>query len=397
MSHRADNPADRAAVSRPSRRAIFGPIIASVAFVLELTLVPLLLPMMQRQFGLSITELVWIFNSYGLAVAIGVLIGGWLGDRFDHRSIFVAGAVCFASGSFLVAFAGSFEALLLGRTLQGFGGGVFSPLIPLLLTGASPGRPGRILIVWSGVTGYVAAFAPLIYGHVLGAENWELAFVFLGVLAVGAPFVLDGSHAELQGDHTTGPSRDYAMLFRSRNLWIMLGYVSCTYGAITFYLFRLPVWLASDEPDAAWIGFVISTIWLSFAALSTFLRNRVDEPQVHKILLAAPVLIAVGLPLSYYGETRLAVILASVLVGAGLACSNAPSTQMILRFAPRGMRALSASLDITFARLGGVVTVALLAHADLVLVTPGIGLLCGAAFLCAIWAIRGQRGLARQP
>ncbi|WP_245306165.1 hypothetical protein [Roseovarius aestuariivivens] len=58
------------------RSAIIGPVAANTAFVMEITLVPLLLPAIQMQFGLSIGELAWVFNLYGIAVAVGVLLGG---------------------------------------------------------------------------------------------------------------------------------------------------------------------------------------------------------------------------------------------------------------------------------------------------------------------------------
>ena len=69
---------------------------------MELTLVPLLLPAIQEQFSLSIGELAWVLNSYGISVAFGVLLGGWLGDIFDTKRIFGAGVLFFATGSAIV-------------------------------------------------------------------------------------------------------------------------------------------------------------------------------------------------------------------------------------------------------------------------------------------------------
>ena len=66
--------------SQQTGRVIAGPIAANIAFVMELTLVPLLLPAIQQQFGLSVSELVWVFNAYAIAVAIGVMLSGWSGD-----------------------------------------------------------------------------------------------------------------------------------------------------------------------------------------------------------------------------------------------------------------------------------------------------------------------------
>ncbi|MEL7117495.1 MAG: MFS transporter, partial [Pseudomonadota bacterium] len=111
-------------------RAVIGPIAASAAFVLELTLTPLLLPGIQRAFGLDEGALAWVFNAYGAAVAVGVLLGGLLGDRYGIRAVFAAGVLAFAAGSALAALSGTYEVFIAGRVLQGFGAGVFSPLVP---------------------------------------------------------------------------------------------------------------------------------------------------------------------------------------------------------------------------------------------------------------------------
>ena len=375
-------------MSVSSRKVILGSITASIAFVLELTLVPLLLPAIQTQFDLSISELSWLFNSYGAAVAVGVLMGGWLGDTFNTKRVFGVGVMFFAFGSAVVAYGGVYEAIIAGRVMQGFGGGVFSPLIPLLLTRSSPNRPGKILIVWGSVAGYVAAFAPFLYGSTLAIYNWNLAFVIFAAISLAALAIINFSLAEDEPASLTKSGPSYFRLLRSRDLWVMFGYVFCTYGAITYYLFRLPLWLAENDFRVASIGFSLSTMWLSFSVLSTLLRNKVDEPHVRGILLAAPVLIASGFPLAYFCQDIACLVLASMLIGAGLACSNAPSTQLILKFAPKKMRAASVSLDITFARLGGVAFVAVLSQSLFGYAVVAVVVMCLFAFLCALAAAR---------
>ena len=356
---------------------------------MELTLVPLFLPVIQKQFSLSISELAWVFNSYGIAVAVGVLLGGWLGDVFSTKRIFGLGVFFFATGSAVVAYAGSYELMIAGRILQGFGGGVFSPLVPILLTTASPDRPGRVLIIWGSVAGYVAAFAPLIYSGLLAGYGWNLAFMIFAIVSIIALAIV---HRSDIGNDTASnrPSRpDYSKLLGSRDLMVMFVYVFCTYGSITYYLFRVPLWLADIDFHLISIGFTLSTMWLSFSVLSTLLRNQVDEPHVRGILLAAPVLIVSGFLLAYSCQAVACLILASVFVGSGLACSNAPSTQLILKFAPKGMSAVSASLDITFARLGGVTTVAFFAQVGFGFAVLAITAMCLIAFSCAQVAAKG--------
>jgi hypothetical protein len=81
-------------------------------------------------------------------------------------------------------------------------------------------------------------------------------------------------------------------------------------------------------------------------------------------------------------------MISAVLIGIGFACSNSPSTQLVLKFAPPEVTAISMSMDITFARLGGVLTVGLLAHSNFgqsVTFVLGLSLL---ALICAAIPLR---------
>lgn len=366
------------------RTAIIGPIAAYIAFVMELTLTPLLLPAIKSQFDISVGDLAWVFNSYGAAIAVGVLFCGCCGDALNKMRIFGSGVALFAAGSLLSAVAQSYEMLIVGRILQGFGSGVFSPLVPIFLTRASPQAPGRALILWGSIAGYLAAFAPLLYGSFLGGHSWRLAFVFIAIIAVVALVMLNRSQVFSDPEPSTTRKRSYSEILRSRGLLLAFSYVFCTYGCITYYLFQLPVWLSENEIGASNIGLVLSMAWLTFSGISTLLRNLVDRHHIQVIMLVAPLFIAAGVLLLYNHQSILLIGLSSVLVGAGLACSNAPSTQLILRFAPVGMSAVSTSLDITFARLGGIATVTILAGNEGGYVSLAICFLCLIAAVCAL-------------
>lgn len=355
---------------------------------MELTLVPILLPVIQSTFDVSISELAWVFNSYGIAVALGVLVGGLLGDRFEPKKVFAAGVLAFAFGSIMVAVAPSFEVILAGRVLQGFGGGVFSPLIPIILTQASPERPGKVLIMWGSIAGYIAAFAPIVFGTLFSDANWRMAFVAFAVISFVAMLVVQLSNVARPQIENVRPHNALGQILRSVRLWLMYGYVFCTYGCITYFLFRMPLWLEENQFSLLMIGLVLSAMWFSFSVFGTVLRNKVDQPFVRTILVFAPVFIALGFQLAQYCNSAVCIVLSSVFVGCGFACSNAPSTQLILRLAPRGSSALSASLDITFARLGGVCAVALLApfQFDTSIFTTLV--LCVVGALFAYWATR---------
>lgn len=346
-----------------SFKTVAGCIAASIAFVMELTLVPLVLPAIQAFHSLTIGELAWVFNSYGIAVALGVIFGGWFGDTLGIRKVFGAGVVMFACGSLIVAAGANYETLIAGRVLQGLGGGVFSPLVPLLLTRAMPLRPGKILIIWGSIIGYVAAFAPLAVSQLIMHTGWQSVFILFAVLSGGAILLAFKSLAE--GERPVlRKTPDLGLLLKAPQLWLVFGYIFCTYGALTFYLFRLPILLADQSYDVTSIGVVLATMWLSFSIVGTLLRNSVDSTRIRIIVLAAPVLIAAGFVVAYVPGQGAWLMISAVLIGIGFACSNSPSTQLVLKFAPPDVTAISMSMDITFARLGGVLTVGLLAHSD---------------------------------
>ena len=377
----------RFAMTLASRRTIISSIAASIAFVMELTLVPLVLPAIQTFYDLTLSHVAWVFNSYGISVALGVIVGGLIGDAFNIKRVFATGVVMFALGAAIVAYAANFEMLIAGRVLQGFGGGIFSPLVPLLLTRTLPHRPGKILIIWGSLTGYVATFAPLALSQTITSTGWQSVFVLFAVLA-GVALILSVKTEAGKFMPSAQKLPNLGLLFGTGDVWLVFGYIFCTYGAITFFLFRLPLWLADIDYSVNSIGLILATIWLSFSIVGTLLRNWVDSYHVRIIVLAAPFLIAASFLVVFFYHGIGWLTLSAALVGAGFACSNAPSTQLVLQFAPQSLSAICTSLDITFARLGGVAAVALLAQAGFAASVGSVVLLSFVALICALVFLR---------
>ncbi|MCH2165704.1 MAG: MFS transporter [Marinovum sp.] len=364
--------------------AILGPVSAQIAFVLELTLVPILLPSIQSEFDLSLMETAWVFNAYSVAMAIGIAICALRGDRFSPSRVFGLGVGLFVVGSLWIGIATTDVALIIGRALQGFGAGIFSPLIPVLLTRAASDRPGRALILWGSTAGYIAAFAPLVYGGLFGGADWNLAFLSIAFAAALSLLLLSFSRDVGNSPPPLANATLYRALFESRELWVAYAYVFTTYGAITYFLFRIPLSLTETGTDTLGIGIVLSVLWMSFSLLSALLRNWVDDHRLKIIMIAAPILVALGAFL-VLSSNILVVVFSACLVGCGLACSNAPSTQMVLRFAPQGLTTLATSVDITVARLSGIVTVTVLAGLSLPVAFGAIMVLSALAVVCAYY------------
>lgn len=341
-----------------------GAITASVAFAMELTLLPLLLSVIQRDLGLSVGELAWVFNAYAIAVAIAVLSSGLVGDIFDKRKIFMIGVTLFSVGSLMSAQSDTLLHLVISRTLQGLGGGLFSPLVPILLTQANSQRPGKTLMVWGGLIGVAAAALPFFGSAVLMGFGWQAIFFVIAAIAVlGLLFVLFGS-----GDIESGQEKSafhYRRLLSLRGYWFLLIYIFLTYGCFSFYLFFFPVNWHQSGFNSQSVSIFLTCIWLSFSVLSFVLRNRITGHGLGHSLKLAPLFLAASFSVAIVDPNSYSVqIISAVLVGAGLACCNSPSTHLLLRLSPTGLRAFSSSLDITFARCGSVFVVTLFSAID---------------------------------
>src|SRR3954468_11689360 len=90
--------------------------------LLDITVVNVALPDIQKDLDASFTELQWVVDAYSLMVAALLLTAGSLGDLLGRRRVFVAGLGLFSFASLLCGLAPDATALDLVRGLQGVGG-----------------------------------------------------------------------------------------------------------------------------------------------------------------------------------------------------------------------------------------------------------------------------------
>jgi EmrB/QacA subfamily drug resistance transporter len=100
--------------------------VGLLGFVLAQTTVVPALSEMQRDFGASASDIAWMVTAYLLVASIATPIFGRLGDMFGKQRLLAISLGCFAVGSVVCALAGSLSLMIVGRGLQGLGGGVFS-------------------------------------------------------------------------------------------------------------------------------------------------------------------------------------------------------------------------------------------------------------------------------
>ena len=162
--------------------------IATFMLLLDITIVNVALPEIERALGSSFSDLQWVIDAYALTLAALLLTGGSLGDLFGRRRVFVIGIVIFTVASALCALAGSPLALNLARALQGVGGAFMFATSLALLASAFQGRDrGTAFGVWGAVTGASVAVGPLVGGVLTDGIGWEAIFLVnvpIGIAAI---------------------------------------------------------------------------------------------------------------------------------------------------------------------------------------------------------------------
>jgi EmrB/QacA subfamily drug resistance transporter len=170
-------------------------VVGNFMAVLDVTIVNVAVPAIQKDFGGALDDVLWIATAYTLMLGLVVPVSGWLGERLGLTLVYVLSLAGFAVGSALCGIAGSLDTLIAFRVLQAIPGGVM-PVVSMTLVYRIV--PGRKLGVAMGIFGLGVVFAPAV-GPVLGGYlvqyvDWRLVFLInvpVGVLgALAAHLVL---------------------------------------------------------------------------------------------------------------------------------------------------------------------------------------------------------------
>ena len=109
---------------------------ATFMLLLDITIVNVALPAIQRALNASFSDLQWVVDAYALALATCVLTAGSLADLFGRKRMFLLGIVLFTAASAACGLANDALFLIIARGVQGIGGAMmFATALALHLAG----------------------------------------------------------------------------------------------------------------------------------------------------------------------------------------------------------------------------------------------------------------------
>lgn len=170
---------------------LFAMMSSTSLIFLNATLLPVALPTIQRELGVSVSGLQWIINAYLLATAVFVIAGGRLGDLFGHRRLFCLGVAIYSVASVMSAFAESGWWLIMSRGTQGMGGAFMSPSGMALLIHNFPEKErGRAIGKMVAVGSLFLSMGPFVGGAFTQYLSWRWAFFINPPIALLGIFLM---------------------------------------------------------------------------------------------------------------------------------------------------------------------------------------------------------------
>ncbi|MCK9894490.1 MDR family MFS transporter [Frankia sp. AgB32] len=152
--------------------------VITFMLVLDLTVVAVAIPDIQRSLNADLSDLQWMVDAYSVPLAALLLTAATLGDRVGRRTLFFLGTGIFTVGSLTCGLTNTAGLLNVARALQGVGGAMLFGIGLPMIADAYPGGRSRNLAVgiFGAVTGSAIALGPLIGGALTDSFGWRWIF-----------------------------------------------------------------------------------------------------------------------------------------------------------------------------------------------------------------------------
>ena len=172
-------------VLRSNRRSWAGFTVVMAAMLMNLldsTILNVASASVQRDLHASTAQLEWVVAAYTLAIAVGLLPGGRLGDRYGRRTMLLIGLSGFTAASIGCACAWSPSSLIVFRIVQGLAAALLTPqTFGLIRDLFPPERIGQAFAAFGPVIGLSLVAGPVVSGLLLKADlfgtDWRALFL----------------------------------------------------------------------------------------------------------------------------------------------------------------------------------------------------------------------------
>lgn len=249
---------------------------------LDGTSVNVVLPIIQREFHLALSQIAWVSLIYLLFLTSFILPFGRVGDIWGFRRVFLAGALIFVLSSLMCGLAPVFHLLIIARVVQGIGACMLMSVSSGLTTAIFPANErGRALGVVGMVIAVGAIIGPSFGGFLTSIGGWRLIFfINIPIGAVGL-FLCNRMLPEIRPDRTG--SIDWTGAFM---LVVSLGSFMLAVTQGEYWGWKSPAVLG------------LTAVWLMFGTMFLVMESRSHSPILDLSLFHHPVFTGANIALT---------------------------------------------------------------------------------------------------
>ena len=250
---------------------------------LDISIVGPAIPAISKALQVNEKALAWIFSIYVLFNLSGVSLMAKLSDRYGRRRLYILSVLIFAVGSVIVGMSHSYNMLLVGRAVQGFGSsGIFPVASAVVGDVFPPEKRGRALGLIGSVFGIAFIIGPFLAGLLLRYFTWHYLFFINIPISL---LVIYGSYRQLNDE--TSPA---VAPFDWKGVVLLSGLL--TFFALALYSID-PAAIRQTLFQSAFLPFLAGTV--IFIILFIYAEKRAQEPVVHLSFFMNRQLLVVGL------------------------------------------------------------------------------------------------------
>ncbi|MCA9677010.1 MAG: DHA2 family efflux MFS transporter permease subunit [Kofleriaceae bacterium] len=276
----------------------FGAIMATI----DSSIVNVAVPVIRGEMSATLQEITWISTAYMVAMVLVMPLTGFLGAFFGQKRVYLASLALFVAASALCGTAGSLEALLVYRILQGLGGGALQPTQQAILRQTfPPEEQGMAMAIFSMVIMVGPAIGPVLGGWIIDNHSWR--WIFYINLPVGLLGIFMTWRNVVEPEDVRIANRGRAEVMRKNLDWA--GIILMVIGVAALQLFL------EEGPQEDWFAspYIVFAAFVAAIAIAAFVIRELTAtaPVVNLRLFADP---------TFASGTAVATVMFGVLMGS---------------------------------------------------------------------------------
>ncbi len=232
-----------------------------------------------------------VLASFAAGTALGLLIFGELGARFDQRALLIGALILYASLSFVAAYSESISELITVRFFQGLASSAPAVFAPGMIKSMFDEKGAlKAIGLMGSIESLTPAFAPVLGAWLLTFTDWRASFFLTTVLSLTLAvtiFFIGGTSLKSKSQKSTSllNTQSYFSLFANRE-FIRQGLShACTLGGLLIFVFGAPTVIITTMGGSLSTFVVMQIIGITLFVISANLSGKLVSRFGHENMI----------------------------------------------------------------------------------------------------------------